>query len=235
MLGAGQKTIELLYDIGSHIAAGDPLDEALSSVISFDTSVLQCDSCLTYVRDEDEYVLSVWKNFDHKAVVQSNLLTKQGIVEFLASHRQPAAVSSDQLEKYKFKLFPEWSQDKGETFISIPLLSRNKLVGVINLQHQHPRLYTFEEIKFVSSIGFLLGSEIRITCLERQNADLLLELETRKLVERGKGILQRELGLNEEQAYLALQRQSRQRRMSMREVAQAVILGEEVRRNALTN
>jgi AmiR/NasT family two-component response regulator len=38
-----------------------------------------------------------------------------------------------------------------------------------------------------------------------------MELETRKLVARGKGILQRELGLNEHEAFLALQRQSQQK------------------------
>jgi uroporphyrinogen-III synthase len=50
-------------------------------------------------------------------------------------------------------------------------------------------------------------------------------------VERAKGILQRDLGLSEEQAYLALQKQSRQKRKAMREVAEAIILSEEVREN----
>jgi uroporphyrinogen-III synthase len=50
-------------------------------------------------------------------------------------------------------------------------------------------------------------------------------------VERAKGILQRELGLSEEQAYLALQKQSRQKRKAMREIAEAIILSEEVREN----
>jgi uroporphyrinogen-III synthase len=54
-------------------------------------------------------------------------------------------------------------------------------------------------------------------------------------LEQGKGILQRELGLSEEQAYLTLQRQSRQRRKSMKEIAQAVILGDEFKRGALSD
>jgi len=49
-----------------------------------------------------------------------------------------------------------------------------------------------------------------------------------KLLERGKGTLQRELGLTEEQAYLALQRQSRQNRRPIKEIAQAIILRDEV-------
>jgi uroporphyrinogen-III synthase len=56
-------------------------------------------------------------------------------------------------------------------------------------------------------------------------------LETRKLVERAKGILQREMGLDEENAYLTLQRQSRQRRMTMKEVAEAIVLSDDVKRS----
>jgi uroporphyrinogen-III synthase len=60
--------------------------------------------------------------------------------------------------------------------------------------------------------------------------ELSERLETRKVVERAKGILQRELQLTEEEAYLMLQRQSRQRRKSMREVAGAIILSEDIKR-----
>ena len=56
----------------------------------------------------------------------------------------------------------------------------------------------------------------------------LEQLQTRKVVERAKGILQRDLGLNEEQAYLALQRQSRQKRKPMKEIAEAIVLSDEV-------
>jgi AmiR/NasT family two-component response regulator len=78
-----------------------------------------------------------------------------------------------------------------------------------------------------------LGADIRISQLREANSDLLLQLETRKLVERGKGILQRDLGLSVEEAYLALQRQSRQKLSPIKEVAQASILTDEVRRGSL--
>ena len=55
--------------------------------------------------------------------------------------------------------------------------------------------------------------------LEEQNAKLSLRLESRTLVERAKGILQRELGITESAAYQRLQRQSQQMRKSMKEIA----------------
>jgi uroporphyrinogen-III synthase len=63
------------------------------------------------------------------------------------------------------------------------------------------------------------------------NSSLTEQLETRKIVERAKGILQRDFGLSEEQAYLALQRQSRQRRKAMKEIAEAIVLSDEVKGN----
>jgi len=71
--------------------------------------------------------------------------------------------------------------------------------------------------------------------LEGENSQLLQQLETRKLLERAKGILQRDLGLDEEQAYLALQRQARQKRKTLKEIAEAVVLGEEIRRGTAAN
>ena len=84
-------------------------------------------------------------------------------------------------------------------------------------------------------IGFLVGAEIEMARLEVENSQLLRQLETRKLLERAKGILQRDLGLNEEQAYLTLQRQARQKRKTLKEIAEAVVLGEEIRRGSGTN
>ena len=108
-------------------------------------------------------------------------------------------------------------------------------MGVINVQHRQAHVYTKRQIKLISTIGFLVGAEIEMARLESENLDLSRQLETRKLVERAKGVLQRDLGLNEEQAYLALQRQSRQKRKSMKEIAEAIILGDEVKRGSQTN
>ena len=58
------------------------------------------------------------------------------------------------------------------------------------------------------------------------------QLEARKLVERAKGILQREMKIGEEEAYRTIQRQSQQMRKSMKEIAESVILNDELKRSA---
>jgi uroporphyrinogen-III synthase len=83
-------------------------------------------------------------------------------------------------------------------------------------------------------IGFLVGAEIEMARLEVENTQLSERLETRKVLDRAKGILQRDLGITEEEAYLAIQRQSRQRRKTKREIAEAIVLAEELRRGRNT-
>lgn len=68
--------------------------------------------------------------------------------------------------------------------------------------------------------------------LESEKSALSGQLESRKLVERAKGILQRELRISEEEAYRTMQRQSQQMRKSMREISESIILNDELKRGS---
>jgi uroporphyrinogen-III synthase len=74
-----------------------------------------------------------------------------------------------------------------------------------------------------------VGAEIELARLESENSQLSARLETCKIIERAKGIIQRDLKLSEEEAYLTLQRQSRNRGKSMKEIAESILLNEEIR------
>jgi uroporphyrinogen-III synthase len=230
-----ETDVEWVYEIGSHIARGDTLDEALAATVSFAIALVNCDRCFIYVRDGAELALWVWKHLDQEEPKYAKLPLGKGYTALLAEHRVPLAISSNSQEQSEASFFDQWSTDPGETFVSVPLLARKELVGVIKLQHSRPRRYSLREVKLLSSVGALLGADIGISRLESQNSDLLMELETRKLVARGKGILQRELGLSEHEAFLALQRQSQQKKRPMKEIAQAIILNAEVRQSVGQN
>jgi uroporphyrinogen-III synthase len=82
-------------------------------------------------------------------------------------------------------------------------------------------------------VGYLVGAEIERARLESENLELSDRLESRKHIERAKGVLQRDFGLDEDSAYRAMQRESRQRRKSMREIAEAILLNEDLRKARL--
>jgi signal transduction protein with GAF and PtsI domain len=226
----GKSDIDVLHEIGSRIAAADPMHAVLARVVDFVSSVVQCDSCFVYVLEDDELVLRASKTPHPDVVDRLKMRVGQGITGWVAEHRRPVAVGSHAFKDPRFQTFNELPEDRYEAFLSVPVLSRGKLVGVINLQHRQPREHSRQDIQLISTIGFLVGAEIEMARLEVENTQLSERLETRKIVDRAKGILQRDLAITEEEAYLTIQRQSRQRRKSKKEIAEAIVLSDELRR-----
>jgi signal transduction protein with GAF and PtsI domain len=225
-----KSDIDFLHEISSRIAASDPLHAVLGRVVDFVSSVVRCDSCFIYVLDEDELVLSASKNPHPDVVDRLKLRIGQGITGWVAEHRQPVAVGVHAFQDPRFQVFNELPEDRYEAFLSVPVISRDKVVGVINVQHRQPHSHSEREIRLISMIGFLVGAEIEMARLEGENTQLSERLEVRKIVDRAKGILQRDLSITEEEAYLTIQKQSRQRRKSKKEIAEAIIIGDELRR-----
>jgi uroporphyrinogen-III synthase len=86
------------------------------------------------------------------------------------------------------------------------------------------------ELQLVTTLACLIGAEIELERIEQERSELSDRLEARVALDRAKGILQRDLGISEEEAYLTIQRQSRQRRKTRKEIAEAIVLGDELRR-----
>jgi uroporphyrinogen-III synthase len=150
----------------------------------------------------------------------------------LSQHLAPIAVDKTSAAA-KLKTFDRWSRNPGENFVCVPVVYRAQVLGAIMTEHRVPRVFSHSEIRLLSSVGVVLGAAIRTSQLDDQNSTLRLELETQKLVARGKGILQRDLGMSEHEAYVALQRQSQEKKRSIKEIAQAIILSAEIRNNAV--
>lgn len=221
--------VNVLHHTVTRIASADGFHQALDRVLDFAVELVKCDSCFIYVLSGEDLVLRASKNPHQELLDRLKLRIGQGITGWVAEHREPVAVFKEAYKDPRFQRFNELPEDRYEAFLSVPLFSRGRLVGVMNLQHGDPHVYTEREIGLLATVGSLAGAEIELARLESQNTELSQQLETRKIVERAKGILQRDLGLTEEQAYLSVQRQSRQKRKTMKEIAEAIILSEEVK------
>src|SRR5208283_4463075 len=114
------------------------------------------------------------------------------------------------------------------------------LIGVINVHHRQAHAHSSDEIALLTFVGEQMGGAISKSVLAEENARLLEEtaemrrqLETRKLVERAKGILQHRHSLTEEEAYLRLRNESRRLRRPMRDLAEAVILADDLNKKGV--
>jgi signal transduction protein with GAF and PtsI domain len=224
--------VDLLHAIGSRMAAADPFHEVLSQVVECAVALVKCDSCFVYVLEGQDLILRGSKNPHEDQIDKLKIRVGQGITGWVAQNRTVVALAESASKDPRFQFFNELPEDKYQAFLSVPLLCRGRLVGVINLQHIQPHVYRQRDIRLITTVGFLVGAEIEMARLESEKSELSEKLETRKLVERAKGILQRELGFNEERAYLALQQQSRQSRKSMKQIAEALIMSDEMKRSA---
>ncbi len=229
----GLSQMDFLHEISSRIAAADPLHLVLDRIVAFIAAVIPCDSCFLYVleagKDEEKLVLKASKNPHAELIDQIDLEIGQGVIGWVAKHRQPVAIASNASEDPRFKAFKNIPEDDFQAMLCSPILCAGRVIGVINLQHRLSYRHKPEEVRLLSTLGFLVGAEIERARLESENTQLQTRLETRKVVDRAKSVLQRDLLLSEDEAYQRMQRESRQRRKSMREIAEAILLSDDLR------
>ncbi|MEW6624477.1 MAG: ANTAR domain-containing protein [Bacillota bacterium] len=79
------------------------------------------------------------------------------------------------------------------------------------------------ENNLLPAVDMALGAYQEIKRLKTEIENLKNKIETRKLVEKAKGILMKKLGLSEEEAFRRMQKQSMNQSLSMKAVAQAII------------
>jgi uroporphyrinogen-III synthase len=223
------EDVTLLHAMASRLAESTSLTEVLKEVVDCVSSVVRCDSCFIYLMEGDELILRASKNPHQEVAGRVNMKAGQGVTGWLAKNRKPVAIAEGAYKDPRFQLFNGLLKDRFEGFLSVPVLTGGRLVGVINTQNRVEHPYNEREISLIATLGFLLGAEIERARLETENAVLLGKLVTRTFIERAKGILQRDLKVTEDAAYRTMQRESQERRKSMKEIAEAIILSDGLR------
>ena len=138
-------SVDFLHELGSRMASADALHEVLARVVDFASALMKCDSCLIYVLESGELVLRASKNPHPDVVDRLKLHVGEGITGWVAEHGEPVAVSKNASQDPRFRIFQELPEDTYEAFLSVPLMSRSRVVGVINLQHRRPHVHNQRE------------------------------------------------------------------------------------------
>lgn len=103
------------------------------------------------------------------------------------------------------------------------LIERAKEAGVVGYL-----VKPFRETELLPAIEVAVARFAEFRELEREASDLRDQIETRKLVERAKGVLMQTNGLSEPEAFRKIQKLSMNTRKSMREIAEAILLAHQV-------
>lgn len=177
--------IDFLHEIGLGISAA-PLAKVLGRIVLFVSSVTESDSCFIYIQDGRELVLRASKNLHSEVIGRLRIQVGQGITGWVAAHKKPVAIGRNAYSDPRFQSFNELPEDRYEAFLSVPVLCRGKLVGVINAQHRQPHTHTRREIQLISTVGFFVGSEIELARMEDEIWKLNREIRSLKPGEQAK-------------------------------------------------
>jgi two-component system, response regulator PdtaR len=236
-----EPNLSVFHRVSGIVSSGLALDEMLGEILGLTVRATGCDACLVYLIEPSsgDLVLQASQVPHAAALGQLRVHQGEGVTGWVAEHKAVVALPSNASADARFLRFQGLVEDTYEAFLSVPLVSGGDLIGVINVHHRLFHQHTAEEIGMVVFIGEQLGVAVSKSLLQLENERLMeetlavrRELETRKLVERAKGILQQRHGLTEEEAYLRLRGLSRRTRKPMKELAEALILAEDLSRQS---
>jgi len=152
-----EQQLQLFQKISRFMVREMSLQEVLQGVVGLMVEFMACDSCLLYLIDNDQLVLCA-SNTPHPATIgKVRLRMNEGLTGWVARERRLLAISREAYADSRFKTFRELPEDTFEAFLSAPVIARNRVVGVINVQHRLPHQHTGSEMELISTVGEQIG------------------------------------------------------------------------------
>src|SRR3954451_14659165 len=133
------------------------LDDVLNEIVRLVREFLDCDSCLIYLTSGNELVLNASSDESRRSIGTVRLKLDEGLTGWVARERRLLAISREAYNDPRFKYFKDLPQDTFESFLSAPVLARNKVVGVINVQHRAPHNHSGGELETITTVGEQVG------------------------------------------------------------------------------
>lgn len=221
-----KQQLKLLERITETISYNLDLAEVLEQVVTLVSETMKADSCLIYLAQDDHLILKASKIPHPKMIHKVAMRYGEGITGWVAQHRKLVDLAEKSYEDSRFQFIPhlDVDEDRWEAFVSIPILFKDEVVGVINVQHRKKKVHTTQELSLLKIIASQVGGAIYNAKLLSETRTLKEALETRKVVEKAKGLLMKKQQLTEDAAYSIIRKKSMDTKKTMKEVAEAILL-----------
>jgi signal transduction protein with GAF and PtsI domain len=133
------------------------LAESFRGVVDLVVEFMNCDSCLLYLQEGDELVLCASNNPRPDTIGKVRLKLGEGLTGWVARERRLLSISREAYTDPRFKLFTDLPEDTFEAFLSAPVLVKNRVAGVINVQHRQPHFHSGGEMELLTTVGEQVG------------------------------------------------------------------------------
>ena len=226
------KYIKALMDISHAITSDFYLEDILKLIVMVTAKVTGVEICSLWLIDDSvtpkKIRLKATQSIDPEYLKDRSLNMTEGVVGYVASHNEPLIIRNV-LEEPRFKE-KEMAKKLGlVSMVSVPMyVKEDKVIGVLNCFTAKPHDFSETEVNLITTVANQAAVAIFKTELMVKTKVIQEELETRKLVERAKDVLMRRRDMTGEQAYRWMQKRSMDSRKSMRHMAEAILLSEEI-------
>ena len=165
-LQRAEQQLGLFQKISRFMAREMSLQEVLQGIVSLIVEFMECDSCLVYLLDNDELVLCA-SNTPHPSTIgKVRLKLNEGLTGWVAREKRLLAISREAYKDPRFKFFGELPEDTFDAFLSAPVIARNRVVGVINVQHRSPHQHSGSEMEVLTTVGEQVGCLLVLARME---------------------------------------------------------------------
>jgi signal transduction protein with GAF and PtsI domain len=166
-----EQQLRLFQRVSRLMTRDIELDDVLHEIVTLIRDFLRCDSCLIYLAERDELVLFATSDPDQRNLSKVRLRLSEGLTGWVARERRLLAISREAYGDPRFKLFKDLPQDSFEAFLSVPIISLGKVVGVINVQNREARVHSGDDMEMLTTIGEQVGCTL---VLSRQKTAAIL-------------------------------------------------------------
>ncbi len=220
--------VEMLSQVSETVASNRLIKDVLQLLVTMTAQMMNSKICSIMLLDEasGELRIEATQSLSEQYRRKPNLKVGQSISGRAVKDRRPIIVADVTTDRdYMHRDMAK--QDGLCSLLSVPMMVREKALGVINSYTSVPHVFTSEEVKLLQAIANQAAIAIEHTALVEKSVEMQEALVVRKLMERAKGYLMRSKKLTEEEAFKLIQRRSMDLRKSMREIAEAVLLAGE--------
>lgn len=138
------------------------LELILKEVVLVVNEITLADSVFIYLIDEpqQQLVLMASKTPHKKELGAVTLKIGEGITGWVAQQNKPVAIKNNAYQDSRFKNFDVLPEDRYEAFLSVPIVLKNKPIGVINIQHKNMHDYNVNTINLIGLIAKQISGTI---------------------------------------------------------------------------
>jgi uroporphyrinogen-III synthase len=163
-----EQQLRLFQKVSRFMVRDMSLLEVLQGIVALVVEFTQCDSCLVYLCDQEDLVLCASNSRHDAEIGRVRLKLNEGLTGWVARERRLLAISREAYRDPRFKYFGELPEDTFEAFLSAPVIARNRVVGVINVQHRQSHQHTGGEMEVLTTLGEQVGCALALARIAPQ-------------------------------------------------------------------